>query len=613
MMNKKQGFPNPHEVPAIPGTEGWERMYPYYYTFTTADKEMEAHEDSLLWYYDGLHYPQPMYPFDLIWDEAWYMALSQNNSRIFSIPASMGIDHRILNGYIYIAPVGIDDPAIIGPRVEEFMKRAGYYYENWDSLYDKWKEKVTEVIKKVEDIELNQLPDLEDESVVTEGKGKSSGFELVRKYSELINYGLEAWQYHFEFLNLGYAAYVILADFCKKIFPGMEDRTLAKMVGAVDVILFKPDENLRDLARLAMKLGLNEKVRQCEKLEDCIGALSESDAGKEWLKAFEDAKYPWFYMSTGTGWYHDHWTWYDRLEIPFGAIKNYIEMLEKGETVDRPIEQVRETKEKLVEEYTNLIATDEDRATFQKLLGVAQTCFPYVEDHNFYIEHWFHGVFWGKIRQLSEIFVAHKFFADVEDIWYMNRYELEQALYDLVTSWATGVKPRGPSYWPQEIEWRKGVIEKFRDFSPPPALGATPETITEPFTIMLWGITTDSMKSWLEAGATAPGDVSELKGFAASPGVAEGRARVVKSPDEITLLEEGEILVSATTSPSWTPVFNRIGAAITDVGGIMSHAAIVCREYGLPAVVGTGFGTKAIKTGQMIRVDGDKGTVTILK
>ena len=66
------------------------------------------------------------------------------------------------------------------------------------------------------------------------------------------------------------------------------------------------------------------------------------------------------------------------------------------------------------------------------------------------------------------------------------------------------------------------------------------------------------------------------------------------------------------TAPSWAPVFSRIKAAVSDVGGIMSHAAIVSREYGLPAVVGTGFGTKTIKTGQRLRVDGDNGIVEIL-
>ena len=68
----------------------------------------------------------------------------------------------------------------------------------------------------------------------------------------------------------------------------------------------------------------------------------------------------------------------------------------------------------------------------------------------------------------------------------------------------------------------------------------------------------------------------------------------------------------ALTAPSWAPVFGKIAATVTDVGGIMSHAAIVCREYGLPAVTGTAFGTKTIKTGQRVRVDGNAGTVTVI-
>jgi len=77
-------------------------------------------------------------------------------------------------------------------------------------------------------------------------------------------------------------------------------------------------------------------------------------------------------------------------------------------------------------------------------------------------------------------------------------------------------------------------------------------------------------------------------------------------------VQEGEILVARITAPSWGPVFARIGAAVTDIGGMMSHAAIVCREYGLPAVTGAGSATTAIRTGQRIRVDGSSGTVTIL-
>jgi pyruvate,water dikinase len=77
-------------------------------------------------------------------------------------------------------------------------------------------------------------------------------------------------------------------------------------------------------------------------------------------------------------------------------------------------------------------------------------------------------------------------------------------------------------------------------------------------------------------------------------------------------VRDGEILVCGSTSPSWAPIFSRIKATVTDIGGVMSHAAIVCREYGMPAVVGTGRATAQIKTGDMLRVDGTAGVVTVI-
>jgi len=127
-------------------------------------------------------------------------------------------------------------------------------------------------------------------------------------------------------------------------------------------------------------------------------------------------------------------------------------------------------------------------------------------------------------------------------------------------------------------------------------------------TIMLWGVTTERVQEWAreqEGGVV-------LNGAAASPGVIEGLARVVQSVDEIADVREGEILVCASTSPAWAPIFTKLKATVTDVGGVMSHAAIVCREYGLPAVVGTGRATAVIRTGQTIRVNGSQGTVTLV-
>lgn len=604
-------FPSPHEAEIIPGTEGWERMYPYHYQFGTEDPERKKYEEGMFWFYDGLHYPEPMYPFDIIWDEAWFLALSQFNSRIFIVPPAMGIDHRIHNGYIYITPLPVANPEEIPQRVELFMKRAGFYYQNWDKLHDNWEMKMKGVIKELDDLKIPALPEMEDESVVFEGVGISTGYTLLNAYDKLIDLGIKCWQYHFEFLNLGYAAYVFFVDFCQKAFPDIPLQTITQMVAGIDVIMYRPDEELKKLAKLAVELGVDD-VAMNGNAAKVMAGMQASDNGKKWLEALEAAREPWFWVSTGTGWYHHDLAWNDDLDVPLDAMKIYVEKIRKGESIDRPTAEVQKKRDELTSGYRDLLTTEEDKATFDNMLGQARTVFPYVENHLFYVEHWFHSLFWNKMREVAAIMKDHKFINDVEDVWFLKRSEIKDALWDLVTSWATGSNGRGPLVWPKEIAWRKDVMQKFREWTPPDAMGVVPETITEPFTIVLWGITSDSMTNWAKLKAVAEGDLSKIMGFPGSPGIVEGAVRVCRTVKDIGELQEGEILVAPTTSPSWAPAFQKIKAAVTDVGGVMCHAAIVCREYGLPAIVGTGSATSRLKTGQRIKLDGAKGEIEIL-
>ena len=606
-------FPNPHEIETIPGTEGWERMYPYHYFFTTKDKEREEYENNTFWFNDALHYPEPLYPFDIIWDEAWFLALSQFNHRIFSIPPVMGVDHRIINGNVYISPVPVTDPAEVEKRIPQFMERAGYYYENWDKLIEQWEGKMKGIISDIENIEIKPLPELDDISVVKNGLGTSSGYELLKKYDTLIDLGIRCWQYHFEFLNLGYASYVTFVDFCTKAFPDIPLQKITQMVAGIDVILYRPDDELKKLAKLAVEFDLVSQIGDDTKdVEAVISDLSGSDNGKKWISAWDEAKNPWFNISTGTGWYHQDISWNDDLNIPLSSIRIYIDKVSKGISIDRPLEKIQAERKLLIQEYRGLLKTDEDRQTFDQLHGTAELVFPYVEDHMFYVEHWFHSIFWNKMREVSAIMVKANFIKGQEDIWYLSRSEIKEALWDVVTSWATGTKGYGPLHWPEEIEWRKGVYQKFKEHRAVPAVGTPPEVIAEPFTTVLWGVTNESMAAWAKLKEIGdPDKVNEMEGFAGSPGVVEGIARVCRSVKDIGELKEGEILVSPTTSPSWAPVFQKIKAVVTDVGGIMCHAAIVCREYGMPAVVGTGQGTAIIKSGMKIKVNGDTGRVYI--
>jgi pyruvate,water dikinase len=100
-----------------------------------------------------------------------------------------------------------------------------------------------------------------------------------------------------------------------------------------------------------------------------------------------------------------------------------------------------------------------------------------------------------------------------------------------------------------------------------------------------------------------------VRGTPASPGRAAGRARVVRTAADFDRLEPGEILVCPVTTPAWTRLFARAAAVVTDVGSPASHASIIAREYGIPAVVGTGDGTSRIRDGELVTVDGGAGVV----
>ncbi len=599
-------FPSPFEVETPEGCEGWEDLYPYYYLFSEERREFE---ESKFWFFDSMHHPEVLYPFDTITSESWWVALGEMNSRVFIVPPAIGIDQRVLNGRLYISANALTDEEVIGARVQHFMERAGYYYEHWDELYEKWKTKVTETVERLKAIEVPSLPEMEDLATVRGGRGLTSAYDLLVAYDRAIENMHEVWHLHFEFLNLGYAAYLTFFGFCKELFPDIPDQAIAQMVAGIDVLLYRPDDELRELAKKAVEFGVADSFRPEDSPAAILADLENTDAGRRWIAELEKAKDPWFYFSTGSGFYHHHKTWINDLTFPFEGIKGYIRMLQEGERIDRPLEQVQAERDRIAREYASLLEGD-DLKNFEDQLGLARTVFPYIEDHNFYVEHWHHAVFWDKMREFGRIFVDHGFFEEVDDMFYLHRYEVRAALYDLIASWAVGTPARGPGYWPKEVARRKELFAKLAEWSPVPALGEPPEVVTEPFTIMLWGVTTDSIRNWL--GLEAEGEGHDVTGFAGSPGTVEGTARVVLSADELDQVQEGEILVCPITNPSWGPVFSKIAAAVTDIGGMMSHASIVCREYGVPAVVGTGFGTKRIQTGQRVRVNGSEGWVDVI-
>ncbi|MBP1735541.1 MAG: PEP-utilizing protein mobile region [Deltaproteobacteria bacterium] len=613
-MSDVKRFPFASEVKIPKELEGWEEMYAPIRLF---GKDREEWDNNHIWFADKIHAPEPLYPLDDIFQEAWQIALSQNNTRVFCIPPAQGVAQRILGCYMYISPVEPPSPETIGEKAALFGKRVPYVFQNYDMLWEKWLQKFQALGKEMRELELvKEMPKfVPDDEVIPLVKGYTASYDVLASYNLLINLIFKAWQWHFEYLNLAYAAYLMFADAARKLFPGIKESTIGKMVAGAEVDMFRPEEELCRLSRLAMAHRtvadvLKKDTSAAEKTKE----LESTADGRVWLEELQRVKDPWMMVSCGSGWFHYEGSWTNKKDVPFTYMQSYIQRLEKGETIERSLTAISEERERIVAEYRKLIKTDDDRKSFDDAFGVVRTIYKYAEDHIFWVEHWLHTIWFEKVRVFGKLLVDNKVLKNVDDIFLFNRFEVPVLLEDLVTTWALGEGvPSRSKFWMEKAEKREKIINAAKQWMAPPALGIPPEEIVEPFTVMLWGVTGAQVDEWMKGEGKAGKDITELKGFASSAGVAEGPARVLKLLGDIVNLKEGEILVAPTTNPSWAPVFTKIKGAVTDIGGLTSHAAIVSREYGLPSVTGTGYATQVIKTGDIIRLDGGTGVVTIVK
>ena len=171
-----------------------------------------------------------------------------------------------------------------------------------------------------------------------------------------------------------------------------------------------------------------------------------------------------------------------------------------------------------------------------------------------------------------------------EDVWMLTFDELRDALRT------------GTSDLRSLVAERRAELAAARPAGPKPYLGEPPAAAERH----------EALERFYGSGGTA------LEGVPAAPGLAEGPARVVAGPADFARIQPGDVLVTTTTTPAWTPLFPSLGALVTETGGILCHAAVVAREYRIPAVVGARGATTEIPDGARVRVDGSSGEITLL-
>jgi phosphohistidine swiveling domain-containing protein len=249
-------------------------------------------------------------------------------------------------------------------------------------------------------------------------------------------------------------------------------------------------------------------------------------------------------------------------------------------------------RDELVEE-TALAFDPVRRKLFRILLGWAQRFGPDREQALFHM-----GAGWPTLRRLAlelgrRLAESGSLLA-AEDIFFLETSEIKEGISARDSGQA---KPKLVNL----AHGRRELREARKRLHPPPVVPPDYKVRMGPFDMSAF----ETQRRNVPEGTT-------LRGFAVSPGQVSAPASVIRSPDEFLRMEPGTILVCPTTTPAWTPLFSQASGLVTDVGGVLAHGSIVAREYDIPAVLGTGVATQRIRSGQMIRVDGDAGTVTLL-
>ncbi|MGL3807578.1 PEP/pyruvate-binding domain-containing protein [Paeniglutamicibacter sp. R2-26] len=240
--------------------------------------------------------------------------------------------------------------------------------------------------------------------------------------------------------------------------------------------------------------------------------------------------------------------------------------------------------------------------TFRRLLAWAQKAAPMRED-----ALWDIGLAWPLLRamllELGERLTAAGVVGSAEDVFWLRGSELRAAAgFGLADPAADGDAPAPVRITGTTGPVRAGAVAERR------ALWKAQRRADAPQMLPAYRWADKALSGMMPAGLqTQTGDV--IKGVGASLGTVRAPARVLAGPEDFATMQPGEVLVARMTTPAWTPLFAMAAAVVTDVGGPLSHSSIVAREYGIPAVLGTGVATRRIRTGDMITVDGDAGTV----
>lgn len=540
--------------------------------------ELARPEDRTRWWIrDQLYTVIPRTPlsdsvFTSQWDEAVICI-----GDLLKFPDSRGFNPRTVNGYTYLSPMKIADPAVIAERSGQFltnMQRLSSTIDQDLVRYHAEQEGEMEYWRKIDFSTANLMTLLEHwrRALITLDRFFKLHFLIV-------------FPRHVLATMLEHAAHD----------AGVTDaRDVAKLTQSHGMTRqLELDIELWQLATRAIDLRLKEVFLSTTEKE-LRGKLELNNDGRVWLGEFAQFLERFGARTVIPDELSDQ-TWQENPTPVLGTLRAYVAQGGKYD-FDRVMRETAAEREKTIELMLGKIEDAAEREKFRNMLKSARKFQQAMEDDNYYFL-WSHALVRKAAIEIGRRLQSAGALDSAEDVVFLYRDQMERAVIDLASG-VYDLRPFTALARAQKSRW-----EGWCRLQPPPYIGDFPDEVEDVILNNFWGIRGRRHLEQMEA---------EISGLGASAGRVEGLARHVRGPQDFASIQPGEIMICGATNPAWAPVFTRIAALVTDQGGTLSHAAVLAREYGLPAVLATIHGTKRIPDGARIRVDGMAGKVEIL-
>jgi pyruvate,water dikinase len=537
----------------------------------------QSGDEQMFWQLDRMHFPNQMSMMEDDFIRAFYSKGFFVAAEEYDAPIRPHVRRFLTRHYMAIAPLPLSDEELeeMGKRFEQNLDRAmAGQGERWEQEY---------------------LPEIRGLLTAWEAfdLAGASDAQLLAHWDVTMQRLGRLSRIHFQIAMPMLLSVGLFDEIYTDLFGAESSLESMRLLQGTPTTTTRMGHALWRLSRVALNSSAVRAVVEEQAAADVVAALERDPACAAFLAELRAFLSQYGHRAETWGISYPSW-----IEDPSPAVKSLKDFLsQQGRDLAAEAQELAAERDRLITEARERLVgyPAQAREQFEFILAAATAGNYLTEEHGFWIDSYGFDCVRQVVLEVGRRLAMRGALEQRDDIFHLTFAEARAAYA------RPGTDPR------KLIAERKAELVAFRDLQVPPVLGTEPPG--PPPDNPLYR----TIGKFFGAPPPPSDEPGVLRGAAGSAGHVRGIARVVRSLADAQRLRPGEILVTETTAPAWTPLFASAAAVVTDTGGVLSHCAVVAREYMIPAVVGTGIATSVVPDGATIEVDGSAGIVRIVQ